>query len=87
MPLALHQTGARPGEVIRVSAAEFYPEQGVRVLVKHKTAHKGRQRIAYLTPEYGRFFPNRKTDWGLPGGEQPGRTVTGCRGAVSAWSA
>jgi integrase len=49
--LVLHQTGARPGEVIRVSASEFYPEQGVWVLVKHKTAHKGRQRIIYLTPE------------------------------------
>src|SRR5437660_1563521 len=49
--LALHQTGARPGEVIRVSAAEFYPEQGVWVLDKHKTAHKGHQRIIYLTPE------------------------------------
>jgi integrase len=49
--LALHQTGARPGEVIRVSAAEFYPEQGLWVLAKHKTAHKGQQRIIYLTPE------------------------------------
>lgn len=49
--LALHQTGARPGEVISVTAAEFYPEQGLWVLDKHKTAHKGRQRIVYLTPE------------------------------------
>jgi len=33
LPLALHQTGARPGVVIRASAAEFYPGQGVWVLV------------------------------------------------------
>ena len=51
MPLSLRRTGARPGEVVRASAAEFFPEQGLRVLVKHKTAHEGRQRIAYLTPE------------------------------------
>jgi integrase len=49
--LALHQTGSRPGEVIGVTAAEFYPEQGLWVLNKHKTAHKGRQRIVYLTAE------------------------------------
>jgi integrase len=50
--LALHQTGARPGEVLSVTAAEFFPEQGVWVLDKHKTEHEtGRPRIVHLTPE------------------------------------
>jgi integrase len=49
--LALHQTGARPGEVLTVTAADFVAEQGVWVLAKHKTAHKGQRRIVYLTPE------------------------------------
>jgi integrase len=49
--VALHQTGARPGEVIRVTAQEFYPEQGLWVLGQHKTAHKGKGRVVYLTPE------------------------------------
>jgi integrase len=49
--LALHQSGARPGEVIRVTAQEFYPEPGLWVLAQHKTAHKGKGRVVYLTPE------------------------------------
>jgi integrase len=47
--VALYESGARPGEVLRVTAAEFYPKQGVWILTKHKTAHKGHQRIIHLT--------------------------------------
>jgi integrase len=47
---ALHESGARPGEVLSVTATEFNAEQGVWILTKHKTSHKGRQRIVYLTP-------------------------------------
>jgi integrase len=50
--LGLHQSGAGPGEVLAVAAAEFHPEQGVRVLDKHKSAGKdGKPRIIFLTPE------------------------------------
>ncbi len=52
VPFALHESGARPGEVASVSAAEFFAQQGVWVLERHKTAHKTRKpRIIYLTPE------------------------------------
>jgi integrase len=47
---ALFESGARPGEVARVSAAEFHGD--VWVFEKHKTAKRtGRDRIVYLTPE------------------------------------
>ena len=47
---ALRESGARPGEVTSVTAADFLPEQGVWILTKHKTAHKtGKPRIVYLT--------------------------------------
>jgi integrase len=49
--MALHQAGARPGEVISVTAKDFLPEQGIWILAKHKTAHKGHHRIVYLTPD------------------------------------
>ena len=46
---ALRESGARPGEVTSVTAADFLPEQGVWILAKHKTAHKtGKPRIVYL---------------------------------------
>jgi integrase len=49
--VALHDTGARPCEVLSVTAAEFFPELGVWVLETHKTAHEtGKARIVYLTP-------------------------------------
>jgi integrase len=48
---ALHDTGARPCEVLTVTADEFFPEQAVWVLEKHKTAHAtGGVRVIYLTP-------------------------------------
>jgi integrase len=48
--MALYQSGARPGEVITVTAREFVPEASVWVLTKHKTAHQGKPRIVHLTP-------------------------------------
>jgi integrase len=47
---ALRDTGARPGEVASVTAADFNPEAGVWVLRRHKTSHKGKHRCVYLTP-------------------------------------
>jgi integrase len=50
--IALKATGARPGEVLSVTAADFNERAGVWVLAKHKTAHKtGRPRVIALTNE------------------------------------
>jgi integrase len=47
---AMTLTGCRPGEVARVTAADV--ENGLWVLVKHKTANKtGKPRTVYLCPE------------------------------------
>ncbi len=49
--LAMLETGCRPSEVARVTAADVNLELGVWILTKHKTAKKtGRPRIIYLTP-------------------------------------
>lgn len=47
---ALRETGARPGEVAGVTAADFDPEAGVWVLRDHKTAHLGKSRVVFLSP-------------------------------------
>ena len=47
---ALHETGARPGEIARVTAADFNPTIGAWVLSDHKTERLGRKRVIYLTP-------------------------------------
>jgi integrase len=48
--LAMHETGARPGEVAKVTAADFHPDIGAWVLSDHKTERLGRKRVIYLTP-------------------------------------
>lgn len=49
--LALEETGARPGEIRAVTAANVDVANGVWVLTKHKTAKKTRRpRVIYLTP-------------------------------------
>jgi integrase len=46
---AMQETGARPGEVRGVTAADVNLDLGVWVLAKHKTAHKtGKPRVIYL---------------------------------------
>lgn len=48
---ALEQTGARPGEIRVVTAANVDLKNGVWVLTKHKTSKKThRPRVIYLTP-------------------------------------
>jgi integrase len=50
--LALHQTGARPCEVLTVEAKDFDAAQAVWVLDDHKTAERvGTPRVIHLTPE------------------------------------
>jgi site-specific recombinase XerD len=49
--LALRETGARPGEIRRVTADDVNLELGVWVLEHHKTRKKtGLPRVVYLTP-------------------------------------
>jgi integrase len=48
---ALQETGARPGEVRKVTAAHANLKLGVWIFKEHKTAKRtGRDRIIYLTP-------------------------------------
>jgi integrase/recombinase XerC len=48
----VHATGARPGEVAKITAENFDPDGGVVVLTQHKTKKKtGRDRVLYLTPD------------------------------------
>ncbi len=48
--IALNETGARPGEVANVTAADFHAGPGAWVLKDHKTAWAGKDRVIYLTP-------------------------------------
>ena len=49
--VALQETGARPGEIRQVTAANVDLANGIWVLPKHKTSKKtGRPRVIYLTP-------------------------------------
>jgi len=48
---AMQETGARPGEVRKVTAAHFSEENGAWILPEHKTRKKtGKPRVIYLTP-------------------------------------
>ncbi|MFL5330514.1 MAG: tyrosine-type recombinase/integrase [Gemmataceae bacterium] len=48
----LEETGARPGELARVTAADIDFEKNVIILWKHKTVHKtGKPRLIFLTPK------------------------------------
>lgn len=47
----MQETGCRPGEVRRVTAADVDLQAGLWVLGRHKTAKKtGKARLVYLTP-------------------------------------
>lgn len=49
--LALQETGCRPSEVARLTAADVDLARGVWTLAAHKTARKtGKPRVVYLTP-------------------------------------
>ena len=48
---AMQETGCRPSEISRVTAADVNLDSGFWVLKKHKTAAKtGKPRVVYLTP-------------------------------------
>lgn len=47
----LHATGARPGEVCRITAENFDPAAAVVKLTEHKADRTGRIRLIFLTPE------------------------------------
>jgi integrase len=43
-------TGMRPGEATAITAENFDPDSGLVRLKDHKTAHRGKARVVYLTP-------------------------------------
>jgi integrase len=47
----LHATGARPGEVAAITAADVDWDAGTVTLDHHKTAHRGLRRVVYLPPD------------------------------------
>ena len=47
----LYATGARPGEVAKISSENFDPTLGIVTLHEHKMAHKGKRRVIHLTGE------------------------------------
>jgi integrase len=49
--VALYQTGCRPSEVTRVTAATVHPDLGVWDFDEHEAANTGKPRVIYLTPE------------------------------------
>jgi integrase/recombinase XerC len=46
----LYLTGARPGELCRITAENFDPEAAVVRLAEHKTDRRGRDRLIFLPP-------------------------------------
>lgn len=49
--IAMQESGARPGEIIRLTAADIDLAAGTATLAEHKTGGKtGRSRVIYLTP-------------------------------------
>lgn len=49
---AMNECGARPGEIMRLTAADVDPKEGVATLSEHKARGKsGRRRIISLTPK------------------------------------
>jgi integrase len=67
--LAMQETGCRPSEVSRVTAADVNLEAGLWVLKQHKTAKKTRRpRVVYLTPtmiELSRKLAEKNPDGSL----------------------
>ena len=47
--VVLHATGARPGEVCRITAADLDADAGVVRIAEHKTDHTGRPRLLFLS--------------------------------------
>jgi integrase len=78
--LALIETGCRPSEVARVTAAHFRPDLGVWLFDEHKTSRKTkRPRIVYLTPtlvDLTRRLAEKYTDGPLFRGPRGGRGFT-----------
>jgi integrase len=78
--VAMQETGCRPSEVARVTAADVNLDAGVWVLKKHKTAGKTRRpRVVYLTPamvELTRKLVARHPDGPLFRGPRGGRPFT-----------
>lgn len=83
---AMQESGCRPSEVARVTAADVNLELGVWVLHRHKTATKtGRPRVVYLTPrltEITRLLAERNPEGPLFRGPRHNRAF-GMQGVCS----
>jgi integrase len=66
-------TGARPGEIAGLTAADLDLTKGVALLTNHKTAHLGKVRVLFLCPEavaiLRKLVVSRPTGLLLPGHE------------------
>jgi integrase len=60
----LHLTGARPSEVAKITAENIDVEAAVVRLSEHKTAHKGKQRVVYLSSEAVTLLSQRREKYG-----------------------
>jgi integrase len=52
-------TGARPGEIASLQAEDVDLDEGVALLTTHKTAHLGKSRMLFLSPEAVEIVRNR----------------------------
>jgi len=61
---AMMETGARPGEIRILTAAQIDLQNGICVLLKHKTSEKtNRPRVIYLTPTMTNLCGNLVERW------------------------
>ncbi len=60
----LFLTGARPGEIAAITADNFDADTGLIYLRKHKTAHKGKSRTIFLSPEAVTLLLEQKAKYG-----------------------
>lgn len=59
----LRMTGARPGEVASITTENFDAVNGIVRLMDHKTAHHGKSRIIFLTPEAVALLQQQKAKY------------------------
>jgi integrase len=62
--IVLHATGARPSEVASITAENLDADAGLVRLRDHKTAHHGKKRVLYLTPEAVSILRKLKNKYG-----------------------
>mgnify|MGYP002779642399 CR=1 FL=1 len=61
---ALYLTGARPGELAGLTCEAVQAAGDVLVIADHKTKHRGKRRVLYLTDAAATFFREQAARWG-----------------------